>query len=96
MDSSDENENAVDIIRIDREVGPNEIDENDLHCEKQRAPRTSILPGIKIDLRDENKNAVNPIRISREGDSNEIHEIDLQFEKQPDPRILTVPGIKTD
>jgi hypothetical protein len=39
IDSSDEDENADDSIRINREFDSNKIDENDLQDEKQDEPR---------------------------------------------------------
>jgi hypothetical protein len=39
IDSSDENENAPDSIRVKCEFDSNVIDENDLQCEKQLDPR---------------------------------------------------------
>jgi hypothetical protein len=48
MDSSDEYENAFDSIRVNREGDSNEIDDNDLHCEKHFDPRISISEQIVI------------------------------------------------
>jgi hypothetical protein len=42
IDLSDENENADDSIRVNREFDSNEIDESDLQCEKHADPRLSI------------------------------------------------------
>jgi hypothetical protein len=39
----------------------NEIDENDLHFEKQHEPRISTLYGISIDSNDEHENAPDSI-----------------------------------
>jgi hypothetical protein len=49
IDSSDEDENALDSIRVNRELDSNEIDESDLHQEKHDDPRISTLLGITID-----------------------------------------------
>jgi hypothetical protein len=49
IDSSDEDENASDSIRIKREFDSNMIDESDLQCEKHSDPRISTFLGIKID-----------------------------------------------
>jgi hypothetical protein len=49
IDSSDEDENASDSIRIKCEFDSNVIDESDLQYEKQDDPRISTLFGIKID-----------------------------------------------
>jgi hypothetical protein len=46
IDWSDENENANDSIRVNREFDSNEIDESDWHHEKQDDPRISISYGI--------------------------------------------------
>jgi hypothetical protein len=43
---SDESENALDSIRINREFDSNEIDKNSLHGEKHDDPRISISDGI--------------------------------------------------
>jgi hypothetical protein len=45
-DWSDENENAVDSIRVKCEVSSNVIDESDLQDEKHLEPRISTLFGI--------------------------------------------------
>jgi hypothetical protein len=42
IDWSDDDENANDSIRVNRELDSNEIDENDLHREKQEQPRMLI------------------------------------------------------
>jgi hypothetical protein len=42
IDSSDDDENADDSIRINRELDSNEIDESDLQYEKHDEPRISI------------------------------------------------------
>jgi hypothetical protein len=49
IDSSDENENADDSIRVNRELDSNEIDESARHSEKQNKRRISTLQGIIID-----------------------------------------------
>jgi hypothetical protein len=46
MDWSDENENALDSIRVNREFDSTEIDVSDLHLEKQDEPRIWILHAI--------------------------------------------------
>jgi hypothetical protein len=47
-DSSDENENASDSIRVNREFDSNEIDVSDLHQEKHDEPRISMSRAISI------------------------------------------------
>jgi hypothetical protein len=49
IDVSDENENAHDSIRRNRESDSNDIDESDSQYEKHDEPRISIFRGIKID-----------------------------------------------
>jgi hypothetical protein len=49
IDSSDENENADDSIRVKCEWVSNVIDESELQDEKHFDPRISTLLGIKID-----------------------------------------------
>jgi hypothetical protein len=49
MDLSDEDENAYDSIRANRESDSNEIDESDLHFVKHDDPRISTFRGISID-----------------------------------------------
>jgi hypothetical protein len=49
IDSADENENAPDSIRINREFVSNEIDASDLQSVKHDDPRISIFRGISID-----------------------------------------------
>jgi hypothetical protein len=39
---------VLDLIRVNREFQPNEIDVNDLQSEKHDEPRISTLRGIKI------------------------------------------------
>jgi hypothetical protein len=73
IDSSDENENADDSIRVNCEFDSNEIDESDLQSEKHDEQRISTFLGIKIDSRIEYKNAFDSIRVNCEFDSNEIH-----------------------
>jgi hypothetical protein len=72
IDSSDEDENAEDSIRVNRELDLNEIDVSDLHEEKHDEPRISTLFGITIDSSDEDENASDSIRVNRELDSNKI------------------------
>jgi hypothetical protein len=43
IERSDENENAFDSIRFNREFDSNEIDESDLQNEKHDDPRISIV-----------------------------------------------------
>jgi hypothetical protein len=52
IDSSDEDENANDSIRFNREFDSNEIDESDLQFEKHDDPRISTFRGISIDSSD--------------------------------------------
>jgi uncharacterized SAM-dependent methyltransferase len=49
IDSSDEDENACDSIRVKCEFNSNVIDEIDLQFEKHFDPRISTFLGIKID-----------------------------------------------
>jgi hypothetical protein len=49
IDSSDEDENVSDSIRVNREFDSNVIDESDSQHEKQVDPRISTFFGIKID-----------------------------------------------
>jgi hypothetical protein len=49
IDSSDENENAFESIRVKHEFDSNVIDESDLPFEKQDDPRISTFLGISID-----------------------------------------------
>jgi hypothetical protein len=49
IDSNDEDENADDSIRVNRQFDSNETDENDLHSEKYEEEGTSTLRGITID-----------------------------------------------
>jgi hypothetical protein len=46
IDSSDDDENALDSIRRKREFDSNEIDERDSHVEKLDDPRISISNGM--------------------------------------------------
>jgi hypothetical protein len=48
IDSSDEDENASDSIRVNREFDSIVIDESDLQYEKQLEPRISIFLPISI------------------------------------------------
>jgi hypothetical protein len=47
--SDDDNENADDSIRFNRESDSNAIDESDLRNENHFGPRISTFLGIKID-----------------------------------------------
>jgi hypothetical protein len=49
IDVSDDDENADDSIRFNREFDSNVIDESDLQSEKQFDLRISTFLGIKID-----------------------------------------------
>jgi hypothetical protein len=49
IDSSDEDENAPDSIRVRHEFDSNVIDESDSQFEKHFDPRISTFLGIKID-----------------------------------------------
>jgi hypothetical protein len=49
IDSSDENENASDSIRVKLEFDSNVIDESEKQDEKHPDPRISTFLGIKID-----------------------------------------------
>jgi hypothetical protein len=49
IDSSDEDENAFNSIRVKCEFDSNVIDESDLQCEKHFDPTISTFRGIKID-----------------------------------------------
>jgi hypothetical protein len=53
IDWSDENENALDSIRVKCEFDSNVIDESDSQNAKQFDPRISILLGITIDWSDD-------------------------------------------
>jgi hypothetical protein len=53
IDSSDENENASDSIRVKCEFDSNAIDESDSQCEKHFDPRISTFLGIMIDRSDD-------------------------------------------
>jgi hypothetical protein len=48
IDWSDENENARDSIRVNREFDSNEMDQSDWHEEKHDEQRISIWLGISI------------------------------------------------
>jgi hypothetical protein len=48
IDSSDEDENASDSIRVNREFDSNEIDESDLQFQKHDEQRISTFDGINI------------------------------------------------
>jgi hypothetical protein len=74
IDWSDENENANDSIRVNREFDSNEIDESDWHHEKHDEQRISTLHGRKIDRSDDFSNACELICVNRECDSNKIDE----------------------
>jgi hypothetical protein len=47
IDRSDEDENASDSIRVNREFDSNVIDESDLQYEKHFDPRISISAGMQ-------------------------------------------------
>jgi hypothetical protein len=49
IDSSDEPENALGSIRVNREFDSNVIDESDEHPKKHDDPRISTVDGITID-----------------------------------------------
>jgi hypothetical protein len=93
IDSSDENENVSDSIRVKCEFDSNEIDDSDSQNEKHFDPRISKFLGIKIDSSDEYENVSDSIRVKCEFDSNEIDESDSQNEKHFDSRILIEAGI---
>jgi hypothetical protein len=59
IDLSDENENVLNSIRVNRELDSNEIDVSDSQSEKHDPPRNSTLFGITIDLKDEDENTLN-------------------------------------
>jgi hypothetical protein len=80
-DLSDEIENALDSIRVNREFNANDTEESDLHPEKHDDPRISTFRRIWIDSSDENENALDSIRVNRKFDSNEIEESDLHLAK---------------
>jgi hypothetical protein len=63
IDWSDEDKNANDSIRVNRELFSNVIDESDLQDEKHSDPRISTLLGIKTDWNDEGENASDSIRV---------------------------------
>jgi hypothetical protein len=75
-DSSDEEENANDSIRFNREVDSNEIDErvhnlkNRMIREFQHSVELKLIQVMKFE------NADDSIRVNREFDSNEIDESD--------------------
>jgi hypothetical protein len=68
IDSSDECENASDLIRVNRELDSNEMDESDRQFEKHNEQRISTLRGIIINWCDESENASDWIRVNREFD----------------------------
>jgi hypothetical protein len=90
---SDEEANASDSIRANREFDSNENDESDSHAKKHDEQRISTLRGMIIDSRDELENACDSIRVNREFDSNEIDESESHSEKHDVPRISIVDGI---
>jgi hypothetical protein len=49
IDSSDDLENTIDLIRVKCEFDSNVSDESDLQNEKHPGPRISTFLGIKID-----------------------------------------------
>jgi hypothetical protein len=65
IDSSDEDENASDSIRVNREFDSNVIHESELQDEKHVDPRISTLLGIKIDSSDDHESASDSIRLKR-------------------------------
>jgi hypothetical protein len=69
--SSDENENAFDSIRFNREFDSNEIEESHSHLCKQDDPSIATFRGISIDSSDEDENADDLIRINPEHNSNQ-------------------------
>jgi hypothetical protein len=73
IDSSDENENAPDSIRIKREFDWNMIDESEWLDATHFDPRSSTFYGIGIDWSDENENIADSIRVNCEFDSNVIY-----------------------
>jgi hypothetical protein len=72
IDSSDEDENANDLIRVKHEFDSNEIDESDLHLEKHFDPIILTFLGTTIGLSDEYENISDSIRVKCEFDSNTI------------------------
>jgi hypothetical protein len=72
IDSSTENENASDSIRLKCDGNSNKTDENNSHSRKQDEQRTSTLHGIIIDRRVEDEKAKDSIRVSLESHSKEI------------------------
>jgi hypothetical protein len=77
IDSSDDDENADDLIPFNDDGDSNEIDESDWHHEKQYDPRISTEHGIEIDSSVESENARDSMPFNDGGDSNEIDENDL-------------------
>jgi hypothetical protein len=86
-DLSDDDENAYDSIRVNRDSDSNEIDESDLQYEKHFEQRISTVRGIMIDCRDDDENADDSIRVNRESDSNEIMQTDLAMH----PKLHSTP-----
>jgi hypothetical protein len=80
-DSSDESENAKDLIRVNRKLDSNETDESDLHPEKYHDPRVSTFRGLLIDSSDESENVEDSIRVNFDWNSNNIDLIVLQSEQ---------------
>jgi hypothetical protein len=72
IDVSDDDENASDSIRVNRELDSNEIDKKNLHEEKHDDPIISTFRGISIDLSDEDEKALDSVRVNRACDSNVI------------------------
>jgi hypothetical protein len=79
IDSSDDDENADDSIRFNREFDSNVIDESDSQYAKHFDPRVSTLIGMKSDSSDESANAKDSIRINLELISNKTHSISFGF-----------------
>jgi hypothetical protein len=77
IDPSDDDENAPDSIRVNREFDSNKIEESDLHSEKHNDPRISTFRGISIDSSGEDENASDSIRVNRVCDSNVIISVSL-------------------
>jgi hypothetical protein len=82
IDSGDDDKNADDSIRVNRDSDSNEIEKSDRQCEKHCEQRISTVRGIMIDSSDEDENADDSIRVNRDSDSTESDESDLQDEKQ--------------
>jgi hypothetical protein len=72
IDRSDDDENADDSIRVNRDSDSNEIDESDLQSKKHDEQRFSTVRGIMIDSSDESEKAIDSIRINLPSLSNVI------------------------